>query len=35
MRQLLENLKKITGRFTFNQKILMGVILGAAVLRSS
>ncbi len=32
MRQLLENLKKITGRFTFNQKILMGVILGAAVL---
>ncbi|MBU1072951.1 flagellar M-ring protein FliF, partial [bacterium] len=32
MRQLLENLKTITGRFTFNQKILMVVILGAAVL---
>jgi len=32
MRQQLENLKTLTARFTFNQKILMGVILGAAVL---
>ena len=32
MRQMLDNLKTITDRFTFNQKILMGVILGAAVL---
>ena len=32
MRQLLDNLKAVTARFTFNQKILMGVILGAAVL---
>ncbi len=32
MRQLLDNLKAVTARFTFNQKILMGVILGAAML---
>jgi len=32
MRQILDNLKAILTRFTFNQKILMGVIIGAAVI---
>ncbi|HRX50911.1 MAG TPA: flagellar basal-body MS-ring/collar protein FliF [Candidatus Krumholzibacteria bacterium] len=32
MRQLLDRLNSFTARFTFNQKVLMGAILGTAVL---